>query len=483
MKRCAAAFAAVVLLGAAPAPTLEAELARHIGVLASDDFGGRLPGTDGEAKTLRYLARELFGAGLVSGTNEPANPWFAPVTIIAREPAGGSAQFSRRGRSIYVPGSDVLVLTSGERAVAQSAPLLFVGAGAAIPPRGELAGRAVLLLDGGRQDSARQNALLAGGAAAVITVLDGARTLDSVRARRQRSGYALTGGDLGGDLEAFMTPTALDRALAGARLSTAQLAARAAAADFVPMPLDLSVALEASSRETRISTHNLIARIPGRHPDAGAVMLMAHWDGFGRCGKPGDADAICNGAVDNASGVAVMTEIARRLAAGPRLERDVYFVATTGEEMGLLGAQALLENPPLPLDRIVAALNIDSVAVAPAGTPLTIVGKGLTRLDPVIAQVAREQKRKLVDSPLAETFLKRQDGWALLQRDVPAVMVSSAYADPAAMQHFIDTRYHRAGDEATNLVLGGAAGDVTFQVALVRRLADPRRVPLESVRR
>jgi hypothetical protein len=480
MKRFAPAVVALALIAAAP-PPLETELARHITVLASDDYGGRLPGTDGEAKTLRYLAREWYAAGLVSGTNDPGNPWFAPVTLIAREPAGGSAQFSRKGRAIYVPGSDVLVLTSGERAVAQAAPVLFVGRGEIVPPRGELAGRVALLLDNGRSDSVRQNALLAGGAAAVVTVLDGARSLAQVRAQRQRSGFALAGGDLGGDLEAFIAPAALDRALAGARTSTGQLAAQAATANFAPLALDLSLGLEASSRETRINTHNLIGRIPGRHPEAGAVMVLAHWDGFGRCAV--GPDPICNGAVDNASGLAVLTAIARRLAAGPKLERDVYLVATTAEEMGLLGAQALLENPPLPLERIVAALNIDSVAVAPTGSPITIVGKGLTPLDPVIAQVAREQKRKLVDSPLAETFLKRQDGWALLQRDVPAVMVSSAYADPAAMQAFLDSRYHRPGDEANALVLGGAAGDVTLHVALVRRLADPRRVPLPAAKR
>jgi hypothetical protein len=480
MKRLMAGLALTVLTAAASS-TLEGELARHITTLASDDYGGRLPGTEGEAKTLRYLAREWFAAGLVSGTNDPGNPWFSPVTLIAREPAGGSAQFSRRGRSIYVPGSDILVLTSGERAVAQSAPMLFVGSGAATPPRSDLAGRVALLLDGGRSDSARQNALLAAGAAAVVTVLDGDRTLEQVRERRQRSGFALAGGDLGGDLEAFIARAALDRALAGAKITTAQLAALAAAPGFAPLPLDLSIALEASSRETRISTHNLIGRIPGRHPEAGAVMVLAHWDGFGRCAV--GPDPICNGAVDNASGLAVLTEIARRIAAGPKMERDVYVVATTAEEMGLLGAQALIENPPLPLDRIVAALNIDSVAVARTGSPITIVGKGLTRLDPVIAQVAKEQKRKLVDSPLAETFLKRQDGWALLQRDVPAVMVSSAYADPAAMQAFIESRYHRPNDEAKDLALDGAAGDVTFQVALVRRLADPRRVPLQAAKR
>jgi hypothetical protein len=66
---------------------LEARLLNHIKVLASDEFDGRRPGTPGEAKTLRYIGREFFDIGLVSGTNDPGNPWFAPVVLVGREPA------------------------------------------------------------------------------------------------------------------------------------------------------------------------------------------------------------------------------------------------------------------------------------------------------------------------------------------------------------------------------------------------------------
>ncbi|MFX8425972.1 M20/M25/M40 family metallo-hydrolase, partial [Acinetobacter baumannii] len=76
---------------------------------------------------------------------------------------------------------------------------------------------------------------------------------------------------------------------------------------------------------------------------------------------------ICNGAVDNASGLAVITEVARALSLGRQLDRDVYVLATTGEELGLLGAKAFAENPPVPLDRIVAVLNVDSTGIVPAG--------------------------------------------------------------------------------------------------------------------
>ncbi|HVR91589.1 MAG TPA: M28 family peptidase [Novosphingobium sp.] len=484
MNRWTAPFLALALgiASADAAPrrdrALEAQLLAHINVLASDDYEGREPGTEGEAKTLRYLGRQWFDIGLVSGTNDPGHAWFAPVTLVAREPAASAAQFTRKGRRIPVVTGSLLVLTSGKRSLVENAPMLFVGKGMVVSGRSELAGRVALLLDGGIDNSDRQNSLLKAGASAVLTVLDGDRTLQNIAARRSRSGYALASETLGGDLEAFITNAAMDRLLTGSGDTVASLQTKAADPAFMPKLLDLSATMEATTRETTIKTHNLIGKIPGRRPDSGAVLFMAHWDHFGVCAEPPAEDQICNGAIDNASGVAGLTEIARRLAKFPPLDRDIYFVATTGEELGLLGAQAFVENPPLPLGQIVAAFNIDSIALAPAGTPLAIVGKGLTRLDPQIALVARQQKRKLVEGEAANAYLRRQDGWALIQHDVPAVMVSSAYGDIARIERFFDGDYHRPSDGLRpDIELGGAAEDVAFHVALGRWFADPRRVP------
>ncbi|RZK03840.1 MAG: M28 family peptidase [Novosphingobium sp.] len=468
---------------------LEAQLMQHIRVLASDDFEGREPGTDGEAKTLRYLAREWFNIGLVSGTNTPGHEWFAPVTLIAREPASSSAIFARKGRRQYVPRDAMLMLTSGRRSMVKDAPLLFVGKGMAyrnpgtVSSRNELAGRVALLLDAGIDDSERQNALLAAGASAVLTVLDGDRTLDSVAARRRRSGYALADDAVGGDLEGFITREGAAALLQGSGRSVDALEKAAAAPDFAAQLLDLTATIEATSSETTIRTHNLIGKIPGRRPDAGAVLFLAHWDSFGRCGEPPAEDQICNGAIDNASGIAVLTETARRLVRMPQADRDIYFLATTAEELGLLGAHAFAENPPLPLGQIVAAFNIDSFAIAPAGTPIAIVGKGMTSLDAQIAAVAKRQKRKLVTSGGIEAYVRRQDGWALHQHDIPAVMVTSAYGDMARLESFFEGGYHRPKDDLTQAIeLGGAAEDVAFQVALGRWFADLRRVPRRSER-
>ena len=460
---------------------LEAQLKAHIAELASDAYEGREPGTDGEAKTMRYLGKQWFDMGLVSGTNDPGNAWFAPVTVISREPDSGRAVFTRKGRRVYVPAEAVSAYTSGKRGLVEPSPVLFVGKGEAIPPRAELAGRIAMLLDAGREDSARQSALLEAGATAVLTVLDGDRTLENVAAQRQRATSTLASEEPDGEVEGFITTEGLARALAGTGQTLAALQASAAAPGFAPRLLDLTATLEATSQETRIKTHNLIGKLPGRKPDGGAVLLLAHWDHFGKCAESPAEDLICNGAIDNASGVAVLTEIARRLVKGPAMDRDVYFLASTAEETGLLGVRAFAENPPLPLKQFVAAFNIDSVAIAPAGSPLAIVGKGMTPLDPHIAAVARREKRKIVDGDAANSYVRRQDGWALLQHDVPAVMVTSAWSDIPRIEAFMEGDYHRPGDALKPTIeLGGAAEDVAFHVAMVRWFATPKRVPLTA---
>ena len=463
---------------------LEQQLLATMKVLASDDFMGREPGTEGEAKTLRWLGKQWFEIGLVSGTNDPAHPWFAPVTLVARAPAGSTAQIVYKGRRETLNVSEALMLTSGRRSLVQGAPLYFVGtAGGDIPPRAELAGRIAVLLDrvprgaGGEgadpQNGDRQNALLAGGASAVLTVLDGSRNLASVAARRQRLGYALQSEALGGDLEGFVTSAAMDGLLALGHGTLAALEAEADRPDFAPHLLGLTANLEATTTETTIHTHNLIGKLPGRHPEAGAVLVLAHWDHFGTCAQPPAEHLICNGAIDNASGVAALTEIARRLAKPPPLDRDVYFLATTAEELGLLGAEAFAENPPLPLKNIVAAFNLDCVAIAPAGTPVGIVGKGMTGLEQDIARVVKAQGRRLSDSAAPNAYLGRQDGAVLLHHDVPTVMVTSAYGDIARLERYFDSDYHRPSDVVKpGIELGGAAEDVALHVALVRWFAD-----------
>lgn len=459
---------------------VETALRQHIEVLASDEFDGREPGTEGETLTLRYLAREWFDMGMISGTNLPGKDWFAPVELVERAPLSSRATFQRGKRRLMVPENSVWVVTSGLKAVVEPSPVLFVGhARGPLPPRTDLAGRVALILDGAADPAGppdRAGALLDAGAAAVITVLDGDQALESVRARRERAGYALSGDGTGGDIEAFVSPAGL-AALLPAGSDLAKMQAEAAAPGFAPRVLNFTASLEATTRETRIRTHNLIGRIPGRVPNSGAVLLVAHWDHFGECAEAPAEDLICNGAIDNASGVAVITEVARAIVEGRQLDRDVYVLATTGEELGLLGAKAFAENPPLPLERIVAAFNVDSVGLVGRGLPLTIIGRGMTGLDTGIEAVARKMKRKIVQNDAANIYVRRQDIWALMQHDVPTVMVSSAYSDPERLERFMEDTYHRPGDQPGGLELGGASEDVAFHIELVRYFGTIRNWP------
>ena len=102
----------------------------------------------------------------------------------------------------------------------------------------------------------------------------------------------------------------------------------------------------------------------------------------------------------------------------------------------------------------------------------------MTGLDAQIAAAAKANKRKLVSGDAANAFVRRQDGWALLQHDVPAVMVSTAWSDIPRMERFMDGDYHRPSDAVKpGIDLGGAADDVAFLTALARWFADPKKVP------
>ena len=454
---------------------IEAQLAHHIEILASDDFGGRQPGTDGEAKTLRYLAREWQAAGLESGTNDPANPWFAPVALSQSLPDKSITRFYRDGRPIALPEPGVAVFTRGTRGLVQRAPMVFVGLAGQGLDRSEVAGRVAVMLWDHAGQTEQHDALLQAGASAVLAIVGDEGELAHLTSTRRRGSYRIAGGEDGPAIDGFISRPAMAAMIGEQKL--AALTASAREPDFKPVALDTTATIEATSSPGSVRTYNLIARLPGRRPGSGAVLLLAHWDHFGHCAEPPATDLICNGAVDNASGLAVLTELAKRLASGPKLDRDVYFLATTAEEWGLLGAQAFTENPPIPLDSIVAAFNLDTVAVAPVGSPVAIVGKGLTPLDPGIQQVLSDLRRKEGDEHLAQDYVRRQDGWALLQRDVPAVSVTSAFGQAAPLERYTRDHYHQPSDEAAGIELGGAADDLLLTQALVRYFADVQRWP------
>lgn len=224
-------------------------------------------------------------------------------------------------------------------------------------------------------------------------------------------------------------------------------------------------------RRGPFTTWNVVGNVAGRNSDGRAVIVMAHWDHLGLCLPEGAADRICNGAVDNASGIAAMIAVAEQVAR-MKLDRDVWFVATGAEEWGLLGALAFADKPPLPLASIIAGFNLDTIAIAPRGMPVAMIAAKGSPLVPLVLDAAKAMGRPWDGDDQAASFMQRQDGWAFAQRGVPVVMAGGSFSDMRYWQKFLAGRYHTPDDELRpDSELGGAVEDANLHVELVRRAA------------
>jgi hypothetical protein len=450
------------------------QMLRHIKVLASDAFEGRKPGTEGENKTLRYIAGQFQAIGLEPAAGD--GKWYQPVPLVERKPFGHRALWFSGGAPVGFDPNDILLLGTGPQESLDAAPVVF--AGYALPDQlagTDLEGAIALLLYETPEGleappySDRVKALVDAGAAAVIAVIG-----------EDMPWAALTRGHGRGQTRLGTDPrpriTGLMPLGAGERLVEAGGGdiARADDPDFRPMPLHLQASLDVSTEVRRYTSHNVIGRLKGGGNTGESVLYLGHWDHLGLCRPEGAEDRICNGAVDNASGIAMLIEVARAIPEGPRPVRDILFMGTTAEEMGLLGAEYFGAHPTVPLDSLVAAINMDTVAITEAGEPVAIIGRGLTPLDPVVDETTRELGREIDADEEANALVQRQDGWALTRAGVPTVMVGGSFSDMDALEAFLSGPYHKPGDDLEHpLVLDGAAEDTELLIALGRKLADP----------
>ena len=243
------------------------------------------------------------------------------------------------------------------------------------------------------------------------------------------------------------------------------------------MPAGQLYFLAQLNKQGPFAAHNVVGRVPGKSSDGRTVVVMAHYDHLGICEPEGAPDRICNGAVDNASGVAALIAVAERVAK-MGLNRDVWFVATSGEEWGLLGAKAFAANPPVPLGSIIAGFNLDTIATAPKGEPVAIVAADNSNLDILVRAAAEAMGRAFDNDKEAASFLQRQDGWALAQRGVPMIMAGGSFSDMKLLHAFLDSAYHSPKDELRpETELGGAVDDANLHVELVRRAASRQLFP------
>jgi hypothetical protein len=464
-------------------PVTEAELRKHIEVLASDEFEGRAPGTEGERKTIDYLQRMWAKAGIKPGV--AGGSWLQPVELVRRGPKEAEAQFFARGDRIRVASDEILLVGKDSFYTREKLPAIFVGHGVdgkgdvVADVKGKLAfvlsDSADFLPNGLRQARARREKLIDAGAEAVVAISGEQFDYPIYRRALMSRPIAWAEKDKRAALEGVVGRQYMVALVTAAGGDWDKMRAASKSSDYAGQTLGLSVDLNVASDVERFASSNIIGKLPGKKPGEGAVVFMAHWDHLGICRPDDEADRICNGAVDNASGLAVITEVAKRLAK-QRHDRDIYFVGTTAEESGLLGSYAFAANPVVPLADIKVVLNIDTIAMAPRGAKVAIIGRGKTALDSDIEAVARKAGRKVEPSADANAFLQRQDGWALTQKGVPAFMVGGAFADLAKLDGFLKGDYHGPDDELTaDVPLGGAAEDADLHVALGQYFASARK--------
>jgi hypothetical protein len=484
--RFVAALALLLLaFPVAAEPTSTEALRRHIDMLASDDFAGREPGTEGEKKSIAYIAGQMRSFGL-----EPAGPrnsWYQPLEVKDRRPGDQSSVWqSRTGKRerLELGRDEIILLGRSARETLSQAPVVFAGHGAVVPAKGidqlagaDLKGAVVLILNDTPEGaglpgySERAKAVAAAGASAVIGIV-GKDLPWPVWQRIYDAGQKRLAILEPPPIAGAMSQAAAETLLRSAGVDPAALMA-APGPGFRPVPLKLRASFDVATAVETIRTNNVLGRIRGSGGGGESLLYLSHWDHLGQCEKEG-ADRICNGAVDNASGIAALLEIARALGRGKRQKRDILFLATTAEEMGLLGAEYFASRPAVPLASIVAAINMDTLAITPKGEPVAVMGRGRPALDSVIERTIAELGRSPDRDDEAAAFVQRQDGWALSRAGVPAVMVGGSFSDMKKLGAFLGGPYHSAADNpGPGLVLDGAAEDADLMIALGRKLADP----------
>ncbi len=457
----------------------EANLLRHIEILASDTFGGRKPGTPGENKTVNYIATQWAAAGLRPAGEKGS--WYTPVPLVERITETSQIYFSDgfRGKIVRLR-QDEMILRSRDPYFRQSnMPVVF--AGYADPEQGQgrltVAGKLVLLPSKppqGNDDEAnfrdRKLQLIQEGAVGVISVNDNQDRWPRLQRSFQRGSTTLADPENHAALEGLISFDQFRKLTKQSGINAETLLADRAAISIV----DLGLSADATAR-TQVRpyiSHNVIGKIPGTDPKSGALLFMGHWDHFGECRiedplEPGK-DRICNGAIDNASGISLLIETAKRLS-GEEHDRDIYFLATTAEEKGLLGARAFVHKPPIALEEYIAVFNADTIALSDDGKTIAVIGLGHSDLDGDIEIVAAQEGREIDRSGKADAYLGRQDGYVFLERDIPTYMITSAFADEERLQAYINGPYHDVSDEVNDsLLLTGAAADANFHVALGR---------------
>jgi Zn-dependent M28 family amino/carboxypeptidase len=241
----------------------------------------------------------------------------------------------------------------------------------------------------------------------------------------------------------------------------------------------------------QIVTHNIIGRLPGTTRPDETILFTGHWDHIGVGAPDAEGDAIFNGAVDNASGIAGLLELARIATAGPRPERSLVFIGFTAEESGLLGSEYYAANPLYPLETTVGGFNMDSANVYGRTRHLGVIGYGQSAdFDARLEAAASAQGRTIEPDQMTQAgFYFRSDHFPLAKRGVPMVYADSSgpfvdepiAARTAARDEYTARRYHQANDEwSGDWDYRGQIQDLELYWSIARDLANSRDWPTWS---
>ncbi len=451
-----------------------------ITALAGDDKEGRMTGSSGYLRAADYVIARFKSVGL-----KPAGTqgFLQPVALESQsvDQTASTAELVAADGAVTPlrVGVDARIVAGGAPAADQiDAPLVFLGYGLHLPQQGyddfegmDLKGKIAVVLSGGPAEisgAIKSNARFARtqllgklGAVGMIT-LTTPHQVEIPWARQillagQPGMYLAAAGvrdTPDGFFGAAVDPARSEMLFAGSGHGFAELCALADASKPLPrfaLPFRLKATVAASRRT--LSSPNLVAKLVGHDPKLAAqyVVVSAHLDHLG-IGAPINGDALYNGAMDNASGVATVLDIAQRLKRGPRPRRSILFLIVTAEEKGLLGSYYYTRNPTVPKGSLVADLNFDMPLPLWPLTKVFAPGEDESTLGADARAVAAAQGLSMAPDPLPErNVFIRTDQFSFVREGIPALGFKFGFAKGTPqfdIEHeWRANRYHAPSDD------------------------------------
>jgi Zn-dependent M28 family amino/carboxypeptidase len=511
-------------------PALEAitpdGLLAHIKVLASDEFEGRAPGTKGEDLSIKYITDQFKKIGLKPGNPDGTYTQEVPLAGIKSEP-----------RMSFVVGDKTMDLKYSDDFVASSArlqpeikieksALVFVGYGVVAPEyrwddykNVDVRGKTLLMLIGdppvpdpkdpskldakmfkgkamtyyGRWTYKYEIAAQKGAAAAIIIheTEPAAYPWQVVKSSWGKENFELDNPNKNMDAVSARSWITLDVAkklFADSGQDFDAVKKSAISKDFRPVVLNAKANIAIKQQIRSIKSHNVIGKLEGSDPKLNTeyVIYTAHWDHLGRHPEL-QGDQIFNGAIDNASGVASVIELAAAfMKINPPPKRSVLFMATTAEEAGLLGAKFYAEHPLYPLEQTLADINLDSMNVWGKARDIEDLSFGFSTLDDLLADAAKQQGRSAIpDSRPDKGKIYRADNFEFSKAGLPSLyigkgehLLSRPETAPLRSDEFDSTDYHQVTDEVRlDWDLSGAVQDVQLVFEVGYQVANGDKFP------